>query len=80
MNPLTRINRLLDNVDILLGGERALHRDERMDLDRLRYKQGVGLNAVSVSMARIARPILAEIMLEVREEKRKSISKGTSGR
>lgn len=71
MNPLTPINRLLDSVDTLLGGSRALQRDERMDLDRLRYKQGEGLNAVSVSMSRIARPILAQTMIEIREEKRK---------
>ena len=80
MKSLVGINRLLDGIDTFLGGDRALHRDERMGLDRLRYKQGEGLNAVSVSMARIARPILAETMLEIREAKRKSTTKSTAGR
>jgi hypothetical protein len=71
MNPLTSINRLLDGVEVLLGGSRALERDGRMDLDKLRCKQGEGLNAVSVSMSRIARPILAQTMIEIREKKRK---------
>lgn len=75
MNPLAPINRLLDGVETLLGGSRALQRDERMGLDRLRYKQGNGLNSVSVSMSRIARPILAQTMTEVREEKRKQTAK-----
>jgi hypothetical protein len=77
MNLLNPINRLLDSVDILLGGSRALQFDGSMDLDRLRYKQGEGLNAVSVSMSRIARPILAQTMIEVREKKRKQTPSST---
>lgn len=64
-------NRLLDGFDRILGGKSALKSDPSVSLDNLRSRQGEGLGAVSASMSRIARPILAQTLKEVREAKRK---------
>ncbi|MBP6602166.1 MAG: hypothetical protein KA250_10210 [Verrucomicrobiales bacterium] len=69
MSPLTHINRLLDSVDHLFGGERAIDRDPRVSLDHMRYRQASGLGSVSVSLSKIARPLIVETLREVREKK-----------
>lgn len=71
MRSINSINEILDSIHMLLGKKSALESDDRMSLKRLRHKQGKGLDSVAVSMSRIARPILARTMKNVREEKKK---------
>ena len=77
MTSLKRINAILDGVSMMMHGRSSLESDERVSLDKLRYKQADGLSAVSVSMSKIARPIMAKSMRDVREAKKKQL-KATS--
>ena len=69
MNALRQISRVLYGIDSIMGKSSKV--DDSLSLDCLRYKQGEGLASVSVSMAKIARPIMARTLREVREQKQK---------
>jgi hypothetical protein len=71
------VNRILDGVGVFLGSPNALEADSRVSLDRLRFKRGKGLDSVAISMADIARPIMMETLIEVREAKKDNRAKST---
>jgi hypothetical protein len=70
MELLGTMNRMLDGMSSFLGAPSQVAEDGRVSLDRLRCKQGQGLEAVAVSMAMIARPIMRDTLVRVREAKK----------